>query len=340
MSHPIASPAALRDLLAAAPGPDAAARDGAAARNAELTKPPAALGRMEELAIWYAGWRADPRPEIRAPQVIVFAGNHGVCAQGVSAFPVEVTAQMVGNFEAGGAAINQLARAAGARLDVVPLALDRPTADFTQAPAMDEAEFLDALRAGWDAVAADTDLLVVGEMGIGNTTSASAVSAGLFGASSGDWVGRGTGVDDAGLARKAAAVDAGLACHADALSDPLEVLRCLGGRELAAMVGAIARARTTGVPVILDGFICTAAAAVLERLVAGALDHAVAGHRSPESGHGLLLAQLGKTPLLDLGMRLGEASGAAVAIPVLRAAVACHSGMATFAEAAVAGKSD
>ena len=339
MSHPLATSSDLRQRLTAAPPSDAAARDGAGARNGQLTKPPGALGRLEDLAIWYAAWRGDPRPQILSPQVIVFAGNHGVCAQGVSAFPPEVTAQMVGNFEAGGAAINQLARMAGARLDVRPLSLDRPTEDFTAGPAMDQSDFLEALRAGWDAVAPTTDLLVVGEMGIGNTTSAAAVAAALFGTPVTDWVGRGTGVDDAGYARKIAAVEASLDRHGDALDDPLEVLRRLGGRELAAMAGAIARARTDRVPVILDGFICTAAAAVLERLVPGALDHAVAGHVSAEGGHGRLLSALEKRPLLDLDMRLGEGSGATVAISILRAAVACHSVMATFEEAAVAGKS-
>lgn len=317
------------------PGPDLAARDGAADRNAQLTKPPAALGRLEELAIWYAAWRGNPRPAIENPQVVVFAGNHGVTARGVSAFPSEVTAQMVLNFEHGGAAINQLARAAGARLDVVALDLDRPTADFTTDAAMTEAEAVAALGAGWEAVRPETDLLVVGEMGIGNTTSAAAIASALMGGAPADWVGRGTGVDDEGLARKAAVVAEGVALHGDG-GDGLEVLRRLGGRELAAMAGAIAAARAARVPVILDGFICTAAAATLHAAVPGALDHAIAGHVSAEQAHARMLDLLGKTPILSLGMRLGEASGAAVAISVLKAAVACHSGMATFAEAGVA----
>ncbi len=323
-----------RQLLAAAPGPDTAARAGADARNAQLTKPPAALGRLEDLAIWYAGWRGDPRPRIAAPQVIVFAGNHGVCARGVSAFPPEVTVQMVANFEAGGAAINQLAGAVGARMDVHALDLDRPTADFSRGPAMDEAEVCAALSTGWNAVDADSDLLVAGEMGIGNTTAAAAIAAALFGGPARDWTGRGTGVDDAGLALKTRVVEEALAANPD--RDPLQVLRCLGGRELAAMAGAIARARAERIPVILDGFICTAAAATLESARPGALDHAVAGHVSAEAAHPRLLERLDKAPLLSLDMRLGEASGAALAIAILKAAIACHSGMATFAEAGVA----
>ncbi|MCB1328204.1 MAG: nicotinate-nucleotide--dimethylbenzimidazole phosphoribosyltransferase [Maritimibacter sp.] len=332
---PFSSLDAFRQVLASAPAADQAAREGAQARNGQLTKPPGALGRLEDLAAWYAGWRSDPRPRILQPQVIVFAGNHGVTAQGISAFPPEVTVQMVANFEAGGAAVNQLAQLAGARMDVHALALDRPTADFTQGPAMSEAEVVDALRVGWTAVDPDTDLLVVGEMGIGNTTSAAALAHALFGGSPADWVGRGTGVDDAGLARKAQVVGAGLAANPGASGDPLEALRCLGGRELAAMAGAIARARADRIPVILDGFICTAAAATLAKTAAGALDHAVAGHVSAEAGHGRLLDALDKAPLLSLGMRLGEGSGAALAINILRGAIACHSGMATFAEAGV-----
>lgn len=326
---------AFRKVLGVAPGPDPVAVARARERNDQLTKPPGALGRLEELAIWYAGWRGDPRPVIERPQVIVFAGNHGVTGQGVSAFPAEVTAQMVANFEAGGAAVNQLARLAGARMDVVALALDRPTADFTKGPAMDEAEVVSALAAGWGAVDPDADLLVVGEMGIGNTTAAAAISHALYGGTPRDWVGRGTGVDDDGLLRKARAVGAGLAANSAAAGDPLEALRCLGGRELAAMAGAIARARSERIPVILDGFICTAAAATLESAVPGALDHAIAGHASTEAAHGALLEHLGKAPLLSLGMRLGEGSGATLAINLLKGAVACHSGMATFAESGV-----
>ena len=293
------------------------------------------MGRLEELAVWYAGWRGDARPEIKSPQVIVFAGNHGVTAQGVSAFPAEVTVQMVLNFQHGGAAINQLSKAAGAKLDVHALNLEVPTADFTQGPAMSEEEAVEALLTGWNSVDEDTDLLVVGEMGIGNTTSAAAIAHALYGGEAEDWVGRGTGVDDAGLAIKARVVREGVAVNAD--RSGLEVLRSLGGRELVAMAGAIAKARVARVPVVLDGFICSAAAATLAAEMDSALDHCVAGHVSAESAHFNVLKNLGKEPLLAMNMRLGEASGGALAINIVKSAVACHSGMATFAEAGVSG---
>lgn len=333
MTAPFSTLAEFQSVLAAQTGPDSQALAGAQDRNGQLTKPPGALGRLEELAIWYASWRGNPKPSIDAPQVIIFAGNHGVTAQGVSAFPSEVTAQMVINFEHGGAAINQLSKAFGATMDVHALELDRPTADFTVEPAMSETDCVIALRTGWNAVNPKADLLVTGEMGIGNTTSAAAIGCALFGGEAGDWTGRGTGVDDAGLAIKTRVVAEGLALHDT--TDPLQALRCLGGRELAAMAGAIAAARQHGIPVILDGFICTAAAAVLEKAQKGALDHAVAGHLSAEGAHQKMLDGLGKEPLLSLGLRLGEGSGGALAIGVLKGAVACHSGMATFAEAGV-----
>ena len=323
--------AALRDL----PAPDAAAIAEATSRNGQLTKPPGSLGRREELAIWMAGWQGTARPHVEAPQVIIFAGNHGITARGVSAFPAAVTAQMVLNFQAGGAAVNQLSKAFGARMDVHTLSLERPTADFTRAPAMTEDELLDALSTGWDAVDPATDLLVTGEMGIGNTTSAAALAHAICGGAPADWVGRGTGVDDAGLALKAQVVAEGVALHPEARGDGIAALRCLGGRELAAMAGAILRARSLRIPVLLDGFICTAAAACLEAAQPGALDHCLAGHGSAEAGHAPLLAHLGKAPLLSLGLRLGEGSGAALAIGILKGAVACHGGMATFAEAGV-----
>ncbi len=333
MPAPFSTLAEFQTLLNDAPSADDDALRGASARNGQLTKPPGALGRLEDLAIWYAGWRGTDRPSIRAPQVIIFAGNHGVCAQGVSAFPAEVTAQMVANFEHGGAAINQLSKANGAKMDVHALSLDTPTADFTTAPAMTEDDIVAALQTGWNAVDPASDLLVTGEMGIGNTTSAAALAAALYGGTAEDWAGRGTGVDDDGLKRKIAVIDQGLALHTPCT--PLEALQRLGGRELAAMAGAIAAARAQRIPVILDGFICTAAAAVLAEASEGALDHAVAGHQSAEGAHAKLLENIGKDPLLRLGLRLGEGSGAALAISVLKGAIACHSGMATFAEAGV-----
>ncbi|RYH06487.1 nicotinate-nucleotide--dimethylbenzimidazole phosphoribosyltransferase [Tropicimonas sp. IMCC6043] len=332
---PFTDLAGIRAALSNLPQPDLGAIAGAEERNAMLTKPPAALGRLEDLAIWYAGWRGEARPMLDRPQILVFAGNHGVAAKGVSAFPIEVTVQMVANFEAGGAAINQLAKAFDAEMSVHSLELDRPTGDFTEGPAMSAADIVAAMAKGWEAVDPAAGLMVTGEMGIGNTTAAAAIAAGLFGGGAETWVGRGTGVDDAGLARKRAVVDAGLACHAEALGDPLEVLRRLGGREIAAMAGAILAARHHRVPVLLDGFICTAAAAVLEAAVPGALDHAVAGHVSAEGAHARLLEKIGKEPLLSLGLRLGEGTGGALAIGVLKGAIACHSGMATFGEAGV-----
>lgn len=324
-----------RSLLAKAPAADLVAQTAAAERNGQLTKPPGALARLEDLAIWYAGWRQTGRPVIESPQVIIFAGNHGVTAQGVSAFPPEVTAQMVINFEHGGAAVNQLAKLAGARMDVQAIELQRPTADFTQAPAMNDADLLAALQAGWDSVDPVSDLLVVGEMGIGNTTSAAALCRALFGGEAADWTGRGTGVDDAGLANKTRVVSQGVTLHQDAIKDGIDALGCLGGREIAAMAGAISAARMLRIPVILDGFICCAAAACLAQSADGALDHCIAGHQSAENAHAALLGKLGKEPVLSLGLRLGEGSGAALAIQILKGAIACHSGMATFAEAGV-----
>lgn len=324
---------AFNAILADLPDADQDALHGAQARNATLTKPAGSLGRLEDIAMWYASWRGDARPDVNAPQVIIFAGNHGVTAQGVSAFPPEVTVQMVANFEQGGASINQLSKNAGAAMSVHAIELDRPTEDFTKAPAMSEEDCVAALMIGWNAVSETSDLLVVGEMGIGNTTPAAAIANALFGGTAAEWTGRGTGVDDAGLQIKTDVVAKGVAKFG--AQDPLQVLAALGGRELAAMAGAIARARVLRIPVILDGFICCAAAATLEKAHAGALDHCIAGHVSAESGHARLLDALGKQALLDLGLRLGEGSGAALAIPVVRAAVACHSGMASFAEAGV-----
>jgi nicotinate-nucleotide--dimethylbenzimidazole phosphoribosyltransferase len=242
---------------------------------------------------------------------------------------------MVANFENGGAAINQLCKASGAHLNVMPLKLDQPTADFTVDAALSESDFIEAMWTGFAAVSSDADLVCLGEMGIGNTTVASALAAALFGGGGERWVGRGTGVDEQGLARKSEAIDAGLKRHRDVLSDPLQVARCLGGRELAAILGATLAARRYNVPVLLDGFAATAAAAPLARLAQSALDHAKVAHCSAEAGHRGLCEQLGKRPILDLDMRLGEATGAALAVSVLRAALACYYGMATFEEANV-----
>lgn len=308
-------------------------------RQAQLTKPLGSLGRLESLVGWLARWQRRPMPRLDQVDILVFAGNHGVTARGVSAYPAEVTAQMVENFARGGAAINQLARTAGANLRVTPLALDRPTTDLTVAPAMDERDFLDAVTAGFDVVLSQADLVCLGDMGIGNTTAAAALAAGLFGGGGVRWAGRGTGLDDHGLARKRTVIDEALARHADCIGDPLLAAAALGGRELAAILGVTLAARQRSIPVILDGFVCTAAAAPLRKLRADGLDHALAGHVSAEAGHRALLDELNMPPLLDLGMRLGEGSGAALAVLILRAALACHVGMATFAEAGVLEKS-
>ena len=328
----------LRALCLDLPSGHPAASAAVAAREAVLTKPPKSLGRLEELAAWLAHWQGFSPPRLERAEILVFAGNHGVTRQGVSAYPAEVTAQMVANFSAGGAAINQLARTAGAALRVIPLALEQPTADFTELAAMSEPEFIAAASAGYRAVSRECDLICVGEMGIGNTTAAAALAAALFGGGGTRWAGRGTGVDDEGLVRKRAVIDRGLARHAALLADPLKIAAALGGRELAAILGAVLAARRHNIPVLLDGFVCTAAAAPLFKLRIDTLAHALAGHVSAEAGHRMLLDELKLKPLLDLDMRLGEASGAAVAVLILRAALACHTGMATFGEAGVSEK--
>ena len=323
-----------RDL----PKGDAQMADAAARRQNSLTKPPGSLGRLEELAVWLARWQGRELPELRRVVICVFAGNHGIAARGVSAYPPAVTEQMVANFSASGAAINQIAALAGAELRVVPIELARPTRDFTVATAMDTDEFLAAVDIGYRTVRDDSDLLAVGEMGIANTTTAATLCAALLGGGAVRWAGRGTGIDDDGLDRKRATIDAALGLHRGLLDDPLQVAAALGGRELAAIAGAVLAARHHGIPVLLDGFVATSAVLPLARLAADALDHCRAGHVSAESGHRELLRILGLDPLLDLDMRLGEASGAGIAILLIRAALSCHAGMATFAEARVSGK--
>jgi nicotinate-nucleotide--dimethylbenzimidazole phosphoribosyltransferase len=328
--------AAFQAALAALPAPDAPALAAARQRQAELTKPAGALGRLEDIALFMAGWQGTARPRADRVKAAVFAGNHGVTARGVSAYPAEVTAQMVANFRAGGAAINALSRACGADLSVVALDLDRPTGDIASEAAMTEADCLAALNAGAAAVSHDTDLLFVGEMGIGNTTPAAALCAQAFGGDPALWCGRGSGVDDHGVARKVAAVSAALALHGAQCASPFETMRRLGGREIAAIAGAILAARLMRVPVLLDGFICCAAIAPLVAQDPAFTDHCLAAHCSAESGHARLLGHFGLEPLLRLDMRLGEGSGAAVAVHLVRAALAAHNEMATFAEAAVA----
>lgn len=328
----------VRALIAKLPSRDEEAAEAARRREAELTKPAGSLGRLEDIAEWLCAWQRRHPPAIERPLAAVFAGNHGVVAQGVSPYPQEVTAQMVANFRAGGAAINQLCTTYGIGLKVFELALERPTRDITADAAMEEAECAGTIAYGMEAVAEGTDLLCIGEMGIGNTTIAAAVAHALYGGRAEDWVGPGTGLDAEGVARKAGVVRRAVALHSAHLADPLEVLRRLGGREIAAMCGAILAARMARVPVVFDGYVATAAAAVLHAFSPSALDHCIAGHRSAEPAHGALLERIGKKPLLDLGMRLGEATGAVLAASVVIAAARLHSGMATFASAGVSGK--
>jgi nicotinate-nucleotide--dimethylbenzimidazole phosphoribosyltransferase len=330
----------IRDLLAKMPVADAEAVAAVKARDAQLTKPPGALGRLEDITEWLAAWQQRSSPKVERPVVAVFAGNHGVVAQGVAAYPQAVTAQMVANFQTDGAAVNQICKTFDLGLKVFELALEQPTGDITQGPALSEQDCAATMAYGMEAIANGCDLLCIGEMGIGNTTIAAALAHGLFGGKPEDWVGPGTGVDADGLKRKADAVGRAITLHADHLHDPLEVLRRLGGRELAAMAGAILGARLNRVPVLLDGYVATAAAAVLFKADKTALDHCMAAHVSAEPAHKALLAKLGLKPLLDLGMRLGEASGAALAAGVVRAAVNCHNGMATFASAGVSDKAE
>ena len=326
-----------RRLLADLPGPDVAAMHAVRDRDAMLTKPRGSLGRLEEIAQWLAAWTGRA-PAVNRPLVAVFAGNHGVTAKGVSPFPPAVTAQMVENFAAGGAAINQICIAHDLGLKVFDLALEFPTGDISEEPALDERACAATMAFGMEAIAGGTDLLCIGEMGIGNTTVAAAMFAALYGGTAADWVGPGTGAEGEVMARKLDAVDKALALHRPHCGDPLELLRRLGGREIAAMAGAILAARVERIPVIIDGYVATAAAAVLQKANPAALDHCMLGHVSAEPAHIKAIQKIGKTPLLALGMRLGEGTGAALAAGIVKAAALCHSGMATFEQAGVSDK--
>jgi nicotinate-nucleotide--dimethylbenzimidazole phosphoribosyltransferase len=327
----------IRALFIHLPGPDLEAGTAAVLRERQLTKPAGALGRLEELSHWLCTWQGRYPPRFDHSRTSVFAGNHGVATRGVSAYPAAVTAQMVQNFVAGGAAVNQLCRAVDADLRVYEMNLEQPTADFVDGPAMSEEDCAKAIAYGMMTVEPGLDVLALGEMGIANTTAAAALCLALFGGSAEDWTGPGTGVVGPVLDRKRQVVQAAVERHLEATSDPLELLRRLGGHELAAIAGAVLAARMGRVPIVLDGFAATAAAAALFRVDPRALDHCIVAHVSAEPGHRLLLDRLGQRPLLDLGMRLGEGSGATLAIGILKAAVACHTGMATFADAGVSG---
>lgn len=322
--------------LRALPVADESARTAARARQNQLTKPPGSLGRLEEIAVFMAGWQARARPRLDRVMTAIFAGNHGIAARGVSAYPAEVTAQMVQNFEAGGAAINALARAQGIKLKVVALDLDRPTCDFTLGPAMAADECLAALNAGAAIVERGLDLLTLGEMGIGNSTAAAALCAQSLGGAVAGWTGPGTGLDSSGIRRKIAVIEQALAVHRTSENTAFDILCRLGGREIVAIAGAVVHARHLHIPVILDGFISCSALAPLLGEAPDIADHCLAGHVSKEPGHAALLEALGLEPLLNLGMRLGEGSGAAVAVGIVRSAIAVHNEMASFAEAGIA----
>ncbi len=330
----------IRALLGRMPALDQGVVAAIRTRDLDLTKPPGSLGRLEDVVGWLGAVQGKAKPSIDRPLVAVFAGNHGVTARGVSPYPASVTAAMVANFAAGGAAINQICTVFGLGLKVFELALDLPTEDIASGPAMDEAGCAATIAYGMEAIAGGTDLLCLGEMGIGNTTIAAAIYNGLWGGEAEDWVGRGTGLDDEGLRRKAEVVRTAVRLHRANLGDPLEVLRRLGGREIAAMVGAILAARIEHVPVILDGYVVCAAAAILHAMDPATLDHCVAGHLSAEGAHAVVLDKLGKKPMLDLGLRLGEGTGAALAAGIVKAALACHTGMATFGQAGVENREE
>ncbi|MBZ6076457.1 nicotinate-nucleotide--dimethylbenzimidazole phosphoribosyltransferase [Microvirga puerhi] len=336
MTAPATSPFDdIRRLITTMPGPDEAAVAAVRQRDGQLTKPAGSLGRLEWLVEWLAAWQAKATPTADRPLVCVFAGSHGVTERGVSAFPASVNRQMLENFSAGGAAINQICASLGLGFKVFDLAIDMPTGDIVVEPAMDEKACVATMAFGMEAIAGGTDLLAIGELGIGNTTIAAAIYAALYGGEPAHWVGRGSGVDEEGMTRKIAAVEGALAHHRDHLKDPLDVLRRLGGREIAAMAGAILAARLQRIPVILDGYVATAAAAILHAIHPATIDHCIAGHLSAEGAHLEVLERLGKIPLLALGMHLGEGSGAALAMGIVKTAATVHRDMATFSQAGV-----
>lgn len=327
----------------------------AEARQGQLTKPPGSLGRLESLAIELAGMQGRERPALEKVAITVFAADHGVAAEGVSAFPQEVTTAMIANFAHGGAAISVLASSLGAELEVVdvgsvtaasglPGVVDARvaagTANFCEVPAMESEQLGRALVAGRAALeraaAGGAELFIGGEMGIANTSSATAIAAALLGRSPAELAGPGTGLDAGGVSHKAQVIERALALHRDALDEPLEVLRRLGGFEIAALCGAYIAAAQRGVAVLVDGFIATSAALLAQRINPACTPWLMLSHASAEPGHAAMVEAFGREPLLDLGMRLGEGSGAAVALPLLRLACTLHNGMATFAEAGVA----
>jgi len=315
--------------------PDDSARNGARSRGDDILRPTGATQILDEVAIWVAGWQRNPRPLIERPAALIFAANHGVASAGVSKYPVEVTASMVAAFRAGSSTINAWASVAGATVDVVDVGVDLPSGDIRTTAAVTDERFDQVVSAARDAVdSLETDLLVVGEMGIGNTTAAAAVCHALLGGSAEDWVGRGTGVDDDGLHVKHEAVRSAVTRlrreRPDASS--LDALAEVGGLELVAMAAAIVAARQRSIPVVLDGYVVTASALALACFAPDALQHCWVGHRSAEPGHGKVLRHLNARPLVDLGLRLGEASGGMAAVPLIRMACAGLSSVPTFSE--------
>ncbi len=326
----------IRNLLPLMPPASQVCVDEVLAREAQLAKPRGSLGRMEAIVEWLAAWQGRSQPLIQRPLVALFLANHGVAVRNVSASPTALTRTMLESFAAGGAAANQICATYDVGLKVFELALDVPTKDIVSEAAMDEAEAAATFAFGMEAIAGGTDLLALGEMGVGNTTSAAAIYLALYGGTAADWVLRPQGGDEALYARKIAAVDAAVGLHRAQCDDPLEVLRRLGGREIVAIAGAILAARMERIPVVLDGYVACAAAAVLHRLDPGTLDHCIAGHVASDHAHAQVLARIGKPPLLDLGISLGQGAGAAVALGLIKAALACHRDMATFEQISVA----
>jgi nicotinate-nucleotide--dimethylbenzimidazole phosphoribosyltransferase len=322
----------LRDAVATLPNHDSVAHDAVAERAANILRPAGALARFDQVAAWVAGWQRTTTPAIRRPVALIFAADHGVTAAGISKYPTDVTAAMLSAYRAGRSTINAFAAVAGASVDAIDVGVGRPTGDIRFESALTIERFEEAVAAGRDAVnALDADLLVLGEMGIGNTTAAAAVAAALGGGEVAAWVGRGTGLDDEGLQRKHEAVRQSVARIAG-ITDPFDVLREVGGAELVAMASAIVAARHRQLPVVIDGYVVTASAMPLVASAPAALDHCVVGHCSAEPGHRRLLERLGKQPLLDLDMRLGEGSGAMAAVPLIAMACVGITDVPTFAE--------
>jgi len=312
--------------------PDETAAAAVAARAGAVLRPVGALQRLDELAIWLASWQRSSAPAVDRPSVLIFAGDHGVVADGVSAYPASVTAAMVEALEAGVATAAVMARRVGAALRVVDVGVGRPTGNIRTGPAMSESEFEQAISVGRSAVP-DTDppdVLLLGELGIGNTTAAAALSMALFGGEAGDWVGPGTGLDHEGMARKSQVVETAVRRVGEV--HPLGALRQLGGWEMAAAAGAAIEARHRSIPLLIDGFVITAALIALEVAQRGYLDHCWPAHVSAEPGHRRLLERLGRRPILDIEMRLGEGTGALAALPVLDLAARSVVEVATFDE--------